>query len=80
MGISAADPLNLVGVLTPGERIPALAGNRVVYRDGLPLAARVAGEMRPLAAYEGVSRLEVERALVRRRMSPELRAYLGRAG
>jgi ATP-dependent Lhr-like helicase len=33
---SAADPLNLVGVLTPGARIPAVLGNRVAYLDGVP--------------------------------------------
>ncbi|MBW2231796.1 MAG: DEAD/DEAH box helicase [Deltaproteobacteria bacterium] len=35
--LSGADPLNLVGILTPGPRIPALRTNRVVYRDGLPV-------------------------------------------
>ena len=34
--LSAVDPLNLAGVVTPGPRIPALRTNRVVYRDGLP--------------------------------------------
>jgi ATP-dependent Lhr-like helicase len=43
MGVSGADPLNLVGIITPGERVPALATNRVAYRDGAPLATRVAG-------------------------------------
>jgi ATP-dependent Lhr-like helicase len=38
--ISAADPLNLVGVLTPHPRVPATASNRVLYRDGIPLAWR----------------------------------------
>ena len=33
--ISACDPLNLVGILTPGERVPAVLGNKVVYRDGV---------------------------------------------
>ena len=32
--LSAADPLNLAGILTPGPRIPALRTNRVVLRDG----------------------------------------------
>lgn len=80
VAVSGADPLNLVGIVTPGDRVPALAGNRVVYRDGVPLAARIAGEMRILASLDGVSRLEVERALVRRRLAPALRAYLGRTG
>jgi ATP-dependent Lhr-like helicase len=34
--ISAADPLNLVGILTPGPRIPALASRTIAFRDGLP--------------------------------------------
>ena len=42
-----ADPLNLVGILTPGPRVPALRTQQVVYRDGRPLRdapAAVAGE------------------------------------
>jgi len=46
--ISAVDPLNVVGILTPGPRVPALRSNFVVFRDGLPidpddLAATTAG-------------------------------------
>jgi ATP-dependent Lhr-like helicase len=43
--LSAADPLNLVGILTPGPRIPALRTNEVVYRDGLPEVGSVAQEL-----------------------------------
>jgi ATP-dependent Lhr-like helicase len=35
--LAAVDPLNLVGILTPGPRVPALGTNAVVYRDGLPV-------------------------------------------
>ena len=35
--ISAVDPLNLVGIITPGPRVPAVLGNDVLYRDGVPL-------------------------------------------
>ncbi|MFN2420658.1 MAG: helicase-related protein, partial [Gemmatimonadota bacterium] len=38
--VNGGDPLNLVGIVTPGERVAALSGNRMVYRDGVPLAAR----------------------------------------
>jgi ATP-dependent Lhr-like helicase len=34
--LSATDPLNLVGILTPGPRVPAFAQNRVVFIDGVP--------------------------------------------
>lgn len=36
--IRGCDPLNLVGILTPGERVPAVRGREVVYVDGLPEA------------------------------------------
>ena len=35
--ISAADPLNLVGVIVPGDRVPAISGRTVSYRDGVAL-------------------------------------------
>jgi len=38
VSLSGADPLNLAGILTPGPKLPALTGNRVLYRDGIPLA------------------------------------------
>jgi ATP-dependent Lhr-like helicase len=33
--IAAADPLNLVGIIVPGERIPAISGRNVTFRDGV---------------------------------------------
>ena len=42
--ISAADPLNLAGIITPGKRVPAIAGNRLLYRNGLPVAIYMGGE------------------------------------
>ncbi|HYW25167.1 MAG TPA: helicase-related protein, partial [Terriglobales bacterium] len=34
--VSAADPLNLVGIVLPGARIPALGANSITYVDGVP--------------------------------------------
>lgn len=42
--ISAVDPLNLCGTLLPGDKVPALAGNRILFRDGAPVATQVAGK------------------------------------
>ncbi|CAN0626653.1 ATP-dependent helicase Lhr and Lhr-like helicase [Burkholderia multivorans] len=42
--VSGADPLNLAGTLLPGDKVPALAGNRVLFRDGVPVASLVAGQ------------------------------------
>jgi ATP-dependent Lhr-like helicase len=66
LSISAADPLNLVGIVTPGERIAALRRNRIVFEDGVPLAALVGGEIRRLAEYDSRRGHEIERVLVRR--------------
>jgi ATP-dependent Lhr-like helicase len=38
VSVSGADSLNLAGILTPGPKLAALAGNRVLYRDGMPIA------------------------------------------
>jgi ATP-dependent Lhr-like helicase len=35
--LSAADPLNLVGILVSGERVPAISGNSVTFRDGVAI-------------------------------------------
>ncbi|HUA64303.1 MAG TPA: DEAD/DEAH box helicase [Alphaproteobacteria bacterium] len=45
VSLSGSDPLNLVGILTPGSRIPALWRNRVLLRDGVPVAALDAGKV-----------------------------------
>ena len=34
MRLSAADPLNLVGIVLPGPRVPAVAAHTVTYTDG----------------------------------------------
>jgi len=48
--LSASDPLNLAGIITPGMRVPAQAGNRILLRDGVPVAALIAKGFQPLLA------------------------------
>jgi ATP-dependent Lhr-like helicase len=74
--VSGADPLNLVGVAVPGDRIPALAGNRVLYRDGIPIAALVAGETRWIELQDPAQVRVAEDALIRRSAGSPLAAYL----
>ena len=45
VAVSACDPLNLVGILTAGDRVPAVPGNRIVFRDGIPVASLEAGKL-----------------------------------
>jgi ATP-dependent Lhr-like helicase len=72
VAVSAADPLNLVGTLTPEARIPALTGNRVLYRDGLPVAAYVAGEVRFLMQLDPKDQWEAQNAILRRHVPAAL--------
>jgi len=75
--LSAADPLNLVGVLTPGPRIPAIAANRVLLRDGLPIAALEAGQIIKLETEADVEDGMVVNALKVGKMPASLRPYYG---
>lgn len=61
IAVCGVDPLNLAGTLLPGAKVPALASNRLVYRDGLPVAALIAGK--PVFWVE--ADLELQRKLIR---------------
>jgi ATP-dependent helicase Lhr and Lhr-like helicase len=80
VGISAADPLNLTGIVTPGERVPALAGNRILYEDGVPVMALIAGQVKPLGAFDTDRTLALTQNLIRRPLAPALRARLAMSG
>jgi len=75
--LSAADPLNLVGVLTHGPRIPAIAANRVLLRDGLPIAALEAGQIIKLETEADVADGMIVNALKVGKMPASLRPYYG---
>jgi ATP-dependent Lhr-like helicase len=70
LSLSGADPLNLVGILTPGPRLPALTGNRLLYRDGLPIALLAAGEVQFLETLDAASEWEAHKALLRCAAAP----------
>jgi len=72
--LSAADPLNLQGILTPGPRIAAFTANRILFCDGLPIAALESGEIRKLSD-KHVSDLQIENALRVGKLRPSLRPY-----
>ncbi|HWD91775.1 MAG TPA: DEAD/DEAH box helicase [Verrucomicrobiae bacterium] len=73
--LSAADPLNLVGVLTPGPRITAIGANRLLLRDGVPIAALEGGKIVSLNGDSDTSEQEIEQSLKVGKMSPALRRY-----
>jgi ATP-dependent Lhr-like helicase len=76
VSLSAADPLNLVGILTPGARVPALASNRVLYRDGVPIVVQIGGEAQFLETLAPGEEWTARNALLRSPLAPGVRAYL----
>jgi ATP-dependent Lhr-like helicase len=70
VAISGTDPLNLVGGVLPGAKVPALATSRIVYRDGLPVAVQVAGEVTLLQALEPDDERRMRAALCARVQAP----------
>jgi ATP-dependent Lhr-like helicase len=71
--ISAADPLNLCGILTAGDRVRALPSTRIAYRDGVALSVMEGDYLRPLAE----TSLEIAAALAGRRV-PVASGFVGR--
>jgi ATP-dependent Lhr-like helicase len=61
--IAAVDPLNLVGVITRDVRVPAVRGNRIVFLNGQPVAAREGHSIRWLADVDDATRQKAERLL-----------------
>jgi ATP-dependent helicase Lhr and Lhr-like helicase len=65
VSLSGADPLNLVGILTPGPRLAALTGNRLLYQDGLPVAALSGGETRFYETLDAKNKWQAQKILLR---------------
>jgi ATP-dependent Lhr-like helicase len=61
--LSGADPLNLAGILTPGPRVSAFASNRILLRDGVPVATLESGQIRKLTSDTAEEDRLIERAL-----------------
>src|SRR4051812_48305976 len=65
ISLSGADPLNLVGILTPGPKLGALTVNRVLYRDGLPVALLSGGEPQFLETLDPAAEWQAKKSLLR---------------
>jgi len=80
ISLSGADPLNLVGIITPGARLSMASSNRVLFRDGVPIAILEAKEIRFLAELDAAEQWKARNALLRRHVPPKVRAYLSQTG
>jgi len=78
ISVSAADPLNLAGIIIPGSRITAHTSNRILYHDGAPIASFESGETHFLVELSRAMEWKAKSALMRKATRPELRSYLQR--
>ena len=76
VSVSGADPLNLVGVILPGAKVSALAGNRVLYLDGIAVATLVGGQIEWRETLTPEQSNIAEDLLIRRRAGAPMLAYL----
>jgi ATP-dependent Lhr-like helicase len=78
VAVSGSDPLNLAGILTPGPKVAALAGNRVLYRDGVPVASLVAGEVSFFSELDPATEWHARQVLLRAAVrAPSLAPEMG---
>jgi ATP-dependent Lhr-like helicase len=68
--LSASDPLNLVGIVTPGQRLPALPGNRLLLRDGVPVAVRIGKQVEFVQDIDTADEWNMRRRLMGPFMAP----------
>ena len=66
VSISAADPLNLAGIVTPGDKVPRLPGNRLLYEGGVPIAVQAGGELCFLKPLDASGQWTARNLLIRR--------------
>jgi ATP-dependent Lhr-like helicase len=76
ISVSGADPVNLVGTVITGPRVPAVTGNRVLYRDGVAIATLIGGVTQWIVELEMAEQREAESALIKRQVGSPLLAYL----
>jgi len=63
--VSGVDPLNLAGILLPGPRVPAIYSNRILFRDGIAVAALVSGEVQYYEKLDPEKAWELKNILLR---------------
>lgn len=76
VSISASDPLNLTGYITPGKRVPSFYGNRILYKNGVPVALKEGKDVIFMNDFDAETQWNLKKILLHREIQPELRPYL----
>ena len=65
VAVSGADPLNLVGSIVAGNKVPALTNSKILYRDGVPIATLISGEFTALEPMDAATEWTAKSRLLR---------------
>ncbi len=76
--INATDPLNLLGIVVPGQKIGAHPNNRILFHSGIPVAYCAGQDVRFLQAVDPAQQWEMQQKLIRNQALSSLRSYLER--
>ena len=77
VSLAAADPVNLLGIVLPDARLPKTSRNRVLYKDGMPLAVLEGGKVSFLREVDPQEQWQLQQVLMHREFPARLRAYIG---
>lgn len=78
ISISAVDPFNLLGGILPGSKVPNITSNRILFKDGVPVAVYTKKNTAFLSDFPEQDRWDMEKTLTRRKFPTKLRYYLGK--
>ncbi len=76
--MAAADPVNLLNIVLPDTRLPKVAKNRVLYKDGVALAVLMHDGVKFLRDVQESEQWQIQTLLTQRDYPARLRAYIGR--
>ncbi len=75
--LAATDPLNLVNIILPKQKLPRLLNNRALYQGGVPVATLEAGKVSFLKEQPAEKQWQLQKLIMQRNFPGRLRAYLG---
>ena len=75
--LAAVDPANLLYLVYPETRLPRVPGNRVLFRNGIPVAILKSGQVTFLASISPEQQWLLQQLLLQRQFPARLRSYLG---
>jgi ATP-dependent helicase Lhr and Lhr-like helicase len=75
--LSAVDPLNLMNLILPNQKLSRLSKHRVLYENGIPIALLDSGKVSFLKQVDAAKEWNLRQALIKKHFPPRLSSYLG---